>query len=88
MSYAEFVGSCGVEYPVGVKSAGFRSQLRASRLSSHTDELRYNETVMWMTIYIYIYICVCVCVCVCVCACIYVRVCVYIYICVSVYIYV
>ena len=38
-----------------VKLGGFRSQLQASNLSSHTEELWYNETVcLWMTIYIYI----------------------------------
>ena len=36
-----------------VKSGGFRSQLQASYMSSHTEELWYNETVcLWMTIYI------------------------------------
>ena len=40
-----------------VKLGGFRSQLRASYVSSHTEELWYNETVcLWMTIYIHIYI--------------------------------
>ena len=35
-----------------VKLAGFQSQLEASCVSSHTDELRYNETVcLSMTIY-------------------------------------
>ena len=39
-----------------VKLVGFRSQLQASYVSSHTEELWYNETVcLWMTIYIYIY---------------------------------
>ena len=34
-----------------VKLAGFRSQLQASYLSNHTEELWYNETVcLWMTI--------------------------------------
>ena len=34
-----------------------KSQLEVSYMSSHTDELWYNETVcLWMTIYIYIYI--------------------------------
>ena len=46
-----------------VKLVGFRSQLWASYLSSHTEVLGYNEIVcLWMTIYIYIYVCVCVCV--------------------------
>ena len=41
-----------------VKLDGFRFQFEASCVSSHTEELRYNETVcLWMTyIYIYIYI--------------------------------
>ena len=41
-------------YSVGLMSAWFRSQLQVSSMSSHTDELWYNETVCpWMTIYIY-----------------------------------
>ena len=40
-----------------IKLGGFRSQLQASTMSSHTEELWYNETIcLWMTIYIYIYI--------------------------------
>ena len=40
-----------------VKLGRFRSQLQASYVSSHIEELWYNETVcQWMTIYIYIYI--------------------------------
>ena len=40
-----------------VKLARFQSQLQASYVSSHTEELWYNETVcLWITIYIYIYI--------------------------------
>ena len=40
-----------------VKLGGFQSQLQASYVSSHTEELWYNKTVcLWMTIYIYIYI--------------------------------
>ena len=40
-----------------LKLGGFRSQLQASYVSSHTEELWYNETVcLWKTIYIYIYI--------------------------------
>ena len=40
-----------------VKLVGFQSQLQASNVSSHTEELWYNETVcLWLTIYIYIYI--------------------------------
>ena len=39
-----------------VKMGRFRSRLQASYVSSHTEELWYNETVcLWMTIYIYIY---------------------------------
>ena len=40
-----------------IKLGGFRDQLQASYVSSHTEELLYNETVcLWMTIYIYIYV--------------------------------
>ena len=40
-----------------IKVGGFWSQLQASYMSSHTEELWYNETVcLWMTLYIYIYI--------------------------------
>ena len=36
-----------------VKLGGVRSQIKASYVSSHTEELWYNETVcLWMTIYI------------------------------------
>ena len=36
-----------------VKLGGFRSQLQASYVSSHTEELWCNETVcLWITIYI------------------------------------
>ena len=39
------------------------SQLQASYMSSHSEELWYNETVcLWMMIYIYMCVCVCVCV--------------------------
>ena len=39
------------------KLGGFRSQLQASCVSSHTEKSRSNETVnLGMTIYIYIYI--------------------------------
>ena len=35
-----------------VKLGGFRSRLEASYVSSHTEELWYNETVcQWLTIY-------------------------------------
>ena len=41
---------------IGVWISGFRSQLRESSVSSHTEELWYNETVsLWMTIYLVIY---------------------------------
>ena len=37
-----------------VKLGGFRSQLQASYVSNHTEELWYNKTVcLWMTMYIY-----------------------------------
>ena len=40
-----------------IKLGGFRSQLQASYVFSHTEELWFNETVcLWMTIFIYIYI--------------------------------
>ena len=40
-----------------VNLGGFQSQLQASYMSSHIEELWYNKTVcLWMTIYIYIYI--------------------------------
>ena len=40
-----------------VKFAGFLSQLQASNVSSHTEELWCNEKVsLWMIIYMYIYI--------------------------------
>ena len=46
-----------VRYLTNVKLAEFRSQLAVSRVSSHIEELWYNETAcLWMTIYIYIYI--------------------------------
>ena len=38
-----------------VKLGWFRSQLQASYMSSHTEELWYDETVcLWMTIYVYV----------------------------------
>ena len=37
-----------------VKLGGFRSQLQASYVTGHTDELWFKETVsLWMTMYIY-----------------------------------
>ena len=44
-AYAENDDSPVIRYPTDTKSAGFRFQLRASRMSSHTEELWYNETV-------------------------------------------
>ena len=35
----------GERYPTYVKLAGFRSQLKESHVSSHTEELWYHETV-------------------------------------------
>ena len=44
-----------------VKLGGFQSQLQASYVSSHTEELWHNKIVcLWMTIYIYIFIYMCV----------------------------
>ena len=38
-----------------IKLVGFLSQLQASYVSSHTEDLRYNETAcVWMTVYVYI----------------------------------
>ena len=46
--------SVRVRYPLYVKSPGFRFQLEASWISSHNEELWYNETIcQWMTICIY-----------------------------------
>ena len=43
-----------------INLGGFRSQLQASYVYSHTEELWNNEIVrLWITIYIYIYICYC-----------------------------
>ena len=40
-----------------VKLDRFRPQLQESYVSTHIEELTFNETVcIWMTIYIYIYI--------------------------------
>ena len=39
-----------------VKLGGFRPQLQASYMFSHTEELWYKEIIcLWMTIYIYIH---------------------------------
>ena len=43
----------GYDTKSNVKLGGFRSQFQVSYVSSHTEELRYNETVCP---YIYIYI--------------------------------
>ena len=62
---AEYVNESAVKCLNGVRSARCRSQLAASRMSGHADELWYNETVcLWMIIHIYMCVCVCVCVCV------------------------
>ena len=58
-AYAENDEGSGVRHPTDVISAGFQSQLEASREFSNTEELRSNETVcLWMkkkkNIYIYI----------------------------------
>ena len=42
-TYADVADGCAVRCPTGVTSAVFRSQFKASRVSSHTDEC--NETV-------------------------------------------
>ena len=56
-TYTEIDDSSRVRYLIDVKSAGFQSQLKVSHVSSHTEELWYNEKVsLGMTIYIYIYI--------------------------------
>ena len=40
-----------------IKLCGFLSQLKTSYVSSHTEELSYNETIcLWMKMYIYIYV--------------------------------
>ena len=53
--FTNFRTNWALWYPVrqkGIKLDGFRSQLQASYVSSHTEELWYNETVcLWMTIY-------------------------------------
>ena len=39
-----------------IKLGEFQSQLQASYVSSHTEELLYNKTVcLWMTIYTFAY---------------------------------
>ena len=72
-----------------VKLGGFRSQLKASYVSSHIDELWYNKTVcLWMTIqYIYIYIYIYIQTNICIYIYIYLSVDEHIYMCVYIYIY-
>ena len=51
-TYAEKDDSYGLRYPTDVRSAGFQSQVEAYRVSSHSEELWYNETVsLCVTIY-------------------------------------
>ena len=53
-TYAENDDGPGVRYPTDVKSAGFQTQLEASRVFSHTVVLLYNETVsLSMTVYMF-----------------------------------
>ena len=53
ITYAE--NNDGVRYLIDVKSAGFNYRLEASRWTSHTEKLWYNEIVhQWMTVYVYI----------------------------------
>ena len=55
--WADVVRSLAERYDTksNVKLGGFQSQLHVSYMSSHTEELWYNETVcLGMTIYIYI----------------------------------
>ena len=52
-----------------VKLGGFWSQIEASCVSNHAEELWYDLNnlsvdIIYIYIYIYIYMCVCVCVCV------------------------
>ena len=48
--------ACWSDTKSNVKLGGFQSQLQVSWVSSHTEELWYNETVcLGVTIYIYIY---------------------------------
>ena len=52
-SRADVVRLLGEQYDTkaNVKLGGFWSQLQVSYMSSHTEELWYNETVFpWMTI--------------------------------------
>ena len=48
--------SVGWALSYGSNLCGFQSQLEASNVSSHIEELRYKETVCGWYIYIYIYI--------------------------------
>ena len=63
-----------------VKLGRFQSELEVFYVSSHTEELRYNETVcQWMTIYEYIYECMNIYIYIYECLYIYIRI--YIYVC-------
>ena len=44
-AYVEDDGCSVVKYPTGMKSAGFRFPLEVFRVSSHSEELWYKETV-------------------------------------------
>ena len=57
-TYTKIYDTSGVRYVTYIKSTKFWSQVEASCMSSHTEELRYNGTVcLWRTnIYVYIYI--------------------------------
>ena len=57
-SWADVVRLLAEQYDTksNVKLGWFQSQLQASYVSNHTEELWDNETVcLWITIYIYIY---------------------------------
>ena len=56
-SRADIVSLLAERYYTKSNLGGFRTQHQASYVSSHTEELWYNEIVcLWMTIYEYIYI--------------------------------
>ena len=56
LTYAENDDSSRVRFPTDITSIEFRSQLKASRVSSHIEELGDNETVyLYDCIYMYIY---------------------------------
>ena len=57
-SWADIIRLLAEQYDTksNIKLGGFRSQLQASYMSSHIEELWYKETIcLWITIYIYIY---------------------------------